>query len=208
MGRRSGWFWNLFLVVLGAILGAILAVLAPAGWEWLDPPNPRQPITITQPRPPVRGRLHTIRGTVSFPSNQPLTLWIVVQGLSGGGRGGFWPQGAVIGNPDQTNAWSCAIALGSPDEREVGRYKIWAVLAGPGAHAAFSKFVRTKLLQGSDIPMENWPAEVIRSVSIEVNRRSVAHPKYTSRGVKVSDNDRRRPAYCEWPPPGAATHRA
>jgi hypothetical protein len=174
--------------------------------EWLDPPNPRQAIAITPPRPPVRGRIHTIRGAASFPGNQPLTLWIVVQGLSGGGRGGFWPQGAVRENPRLANAWSCTIALGSPDEHEVGRYKIWAVLANPGAHAAFSKFVREKLLKGSEIPLEHWPAGVVRSVSIEVERRPVRHPKYTSAGVTVSDNDRRRPAYCSWPPPSAATH--
>jgi hypothetical protein len=44
-------------------------------------------------------------------------------------------------DPDRRNGWSCDIALGSPDEREVGLYKIWAVLVEPEAQATFRKFI-------------------------------------------------------------------
>jgi hypothetical protein len=123
-----------------------------------------------------------------------------VEGLSGGGRGGYWPQGEVRWNSRQRSSWSCDIALGSPDEREVGRYKIWAVLAEPRAHAAFARFVRTKLLKGSDVPIEDWPTRVKRVISMEVERKPMRKPLKTSRGIPVSDNDRRRPAWCKWPP--------
>jgi hypothetical protein len=189
--RRSGRGYFL------AVFAAILAVGLPLIVNYADVQNPRLQISIQAPPAPVRGRLHTIKGTASWPSNQALRLWIVVEGTTGGGRGGYWPQGEVRWNPSQRNAWSCAIALGSPDEREVGRYRIWAVLAEPKAHGVFAEFVETKLTKGSDTPMRNWPTKIARKKSIEVNRLKMIQPKYTSRGVKVSDNDRRRPAWCK-----------
>jgi hypothetical protein len=197
MERRSG-------LTVGAIvllvIGAASAVVVPKAWDWWDPPNPRYVIMIDQPKRPVTGRLQVVRGTAGFPSNQPLSLWIVVQGLAGGGRAGYWPQGAARLDPNRSNGWSCDIALGSPDEREIGLYKIWVVLVEPQSQAILRKFVETRLIKGSDTPMESWPVDV-RRVSIQVERKRAAKPKRTSRGVLVSDNDRRRPAWCKWPPP-------
>ncbi len=175
MERRSG--LSVGAIVL-LVIGAGLAVVVPKMWDWWDPPNPRYVITIDQPRRPVTSRHLTIKGIASFPSNQPLSLWIVVQGLAGGGRAGYWPQGAARLDPDRRNGWSCDIALGSPDEREVGLYKIWAVLVEPEAQATFRKFIETRLIKGSDTPMESWPADV-RRVSIQVERERAPKPKRT-----------------------------
>jgi hypothetical protein len=46
----------------------------------------------------------------------------------------------------------------------------------PEAQATFRKFVETRLIKGSDTPMERWPPDV-RRVSIQVERERVAKPK-------------------------------
>jgi hypothetical protein len=195
MNRGPGRTWALFLAVFAALAG--LAV--PRIWERVTLQDLR--ISNVQPPSPVQGRLQRLTGIANFPHDKPIELWIVVEGHSGGGRGGLWPQGAVRWKDGDRKEWACDIALGSPDEREVGSYTVWAVFADPQASGVFRDFVQNKLARFKDEPLEEWPPSpsLERLIPLQFFREPVAKPIKNRRGLLLSDNWRLRPTFCRWP---------